>query len=967
MMSDLLSSVLANQYYPPGICRVVIDELVDNTQGNIEVVDTINPVVFTLKSAAVMVAATMESIRANTRRQYPELSQTWGELYCHMSDKDYINRFAIPSKAVIKLAISKEELDNRLVYDEDTGHYRVTIPRNTYFTVGGNKYSINYPIDIIRLRHGGYTVLYDAIVVSPLQELETNRLVWQFTSVAGVEFILIDIDVFQYGIVTHYDSVTAAIAFKTVVPLTDQFYYARVYYKDDNSNWVEMKTTHSEEVYDILTPTATLQYAANSIEVTIPQIYTSQGVVTGNVRIDIYESKGAITQDLGSYPAEGFTANWMSLDPSDSTIFTAPVPNIRTTKIFSDSIGYGGRNQITFVGQRQRVIDNAVAAQVIPITPAQAQGALSDSGYEIVKNIDNLTDRVFIATKQLPDPSNKSLINAAGIGMGVVFSTLENAMLHNTVIDNGSSITITPDTLYEKVNGVISFVSDAKKRYLLNLPPDKLALAVTAADIYYSPFHYVLDITNDEFSVRPYYMEAPVAVSKTFVGVNDTTLVQVSMDGYTFVRTPEGYALQIVTTSDKTYKELLDNEVFAQLSYVPVGEKSRAYIQGKLLGTDPDTLERVWQFDFPTNMKISENHNLELGGFKMYTQDTVVVETPLLQDFDVVLGTSAVMGTQWVGATVDNLLGRLYLPARAYALVHERIKVRFGWSLATLWAKSRSVPGTYVYEAYPEDVYATWSEDIYEIDPVTKSPIKINPDGTVSYTLLHKKGDVIIGVDNTPTIKHKKGDLIISEVTGRPIIANPRQVLRQFSILLVEGEYWFSTNQISVNYRTEIATTLMNWLTNDITDIQSRTLDMTRVYFHPKSTLGDIEVMVGAGRVVKINAGQSIVVTLTVDRKTYDDENLRVKLEEITARVIGNWLKNTTVTTSNAIDALRVEYGNDVIGIELSGLGGSENYGTVTVLDQAARCGIAKRLIAQDDNTLIVEDNLTVNFVRHEI
>lgn len=964
-MSDLIKAIIDNQYYPPGICRVVLDELVNKSQGSIEVVDTINPVVFTLKSTAVMVAATMESIRANTRRQYPAVAQTWGELYCHMSDKDYLNRFAIPSKAKIKLAISKEELDNRLVLDPDTGHYRLTIPRNTYFIVGGNKYSINYPIDIIRLRHGGYTVLYDATVASPLQELSTNRLVWSFTSVNNIDFILIDIDVFQYGIVTHYNTMSVATAFKSIIPITDQFYYGRVYYKNDSGAWVEMQTTHSEEVYDIATPTATLQYTANSVEVTIPQIYSSTGQVYGQIRIDIYESKGAITQDLGSYPAEGFTANWFSIDSSDANIFTAPMPNIRTTKIFSDSVSYGGRNQITFVEQRQRVINNAVSPQVIPITPAQAQAALSDTGYEIVKNIDNLTDRVFIATRQLPSPTNETLINAAGLGIGTIFSTLDNALAHKTITDNGTLITIGPDTLYEKVNGVISIVSDEKKKYLLSLPPDKMALAVTSGNLFYSPFHYILDTANDEFSVRPYYMEAPEAVSKTFVGVNDTTLVQVTMDGFTFIRTADGYALQIMTESDASYKDLLDNEVFAQLSYIPVGEKSRAYLQGRLLGTDPESKERIWQFDFKTKMKITEEHNLEVTGFKMHTQDTIDAETPLLQDFDVVLGTSRLMGTQWIGAVIDNLLGRQYLPTRAYALVHERIKVRFGWALTTLWAKSRSVPGTFEYKAYEEDVYATWPEDVYYVDPATKSPIIIKPDGSYDYQLLHKRGDVIT-VDGNPTVKHKKGDLVISEVTNRPIIANPRQALRQFSILLVEGAYWFSTNPISVDYRKEIASTLVGWLTNDLADIQSRTLDMTRVYFYPKTTLGDIKVMVGAGRIVKIDAGQSIVVSLTVDRKTYDDVKLREKLENITIKTIGEWLKRTTITTSDGIEALRTVYGTDVIGIELSGVGGSENYGTVTVLDDAARCSIGKRLVAQDDNTLIVEDDLTVNFIRHE-
>jgi hypothetical protein len=47
----------------------------------------------------------------------------------------------------------------------------------------------------------------------------------------------------------------------------------------------------------------------------------------------------------------------------------------------------------------------------------------------------------------------------------------------------------------------------------------------------------------------------------------------------------------------------------------------------------------------------------------------------------------------------------------------------------------------------------------------------------------------------------------------------------------------------------------------------------------------------------------------------------------------------------------------------LSGFGGSLNYQAVIIEDAGANFSIAKRLVAQADNSLIVEEAVTINFI----
>ena len=95
---EILNQIKKYQYNPSGIQRVQLSYLKDITKGVVNIVDPTNPFIFALESSAVNTAAFMIENKAAMNRLYPRNAITPDDVYLHMSDKDYIGRFATPSR-----------------------------------------------------------------------------------------------------------------------------------------------------------------------------------------------------------------------------------------------------------------------------------------------------------------------------------------------------------------------------------------------------------------------------------------------------------------------------------------------------------------------------------------------------------------------------------------------------------------------------------------------------------------------------------------------------------------------------------------------------------------------------------------------------------------------------------------------------------------------------------------------------
>lgn len=954
-IDDLRKNTQMFANYPALIQRSVLEHLSHITNNGVQIVDSTNPVAFTVEAAAVLTSEFITTDMNLNRKQYPFAAQTEDDLYLHMSDKDYIGRFALPSRVNLVLLMEYPEVLEKMVFDEVLEVKRLTIPRNTHFKVGGVTFTLEYPIHIQQYRHGGIQVLYDGEKISPIQELDSNIIDWEKIDQFNTSWLTFQISVLQTELQTVNIHVTPSAPTRTDLKFEDHFFYARVWYKNINDVWKEMVTTHTPELYDANKPTAVLKVTEGNLNVFVPQVYTNQNQINGEIRVDLYTTKGDLNLALAGYSPDDYETEFISVDKSEENEFTAPVRTLQSFRTFSSDRTTGGRPPLSFDELRERVITNSTGPKNVPISNVQITKVLEDEGFKTVKHVDLITNRAYLASRSLPVPSNAKLITAASASIETLITSIDGMKINDNIIDNKDSITLTPDVIYEMVNGRLQIVPTYQIRELMNLIPEQRVLNINKRFLFYTPFHYVMDMNENEFDLRAYYLDSPKVLNKTYAFSNPTTLIDVSIDNYQIVKTKFGYELTIMTKSSKIFKDMEIEDIHVQMAYRPTGEKDLAYLNGEFVGLT-QTGEHLYKFTLLSNFNVDVRNELILTGFKMYDMENKKLGVPLTQTFSVTFMTTAQMSHGYTRDKMDDRLGHFMLPDDVKAIIQENVKIEFGKALNSLWKQSRTIASTEDYERHEEDVPYVYEKDEYD-------NVRVE-NGEVLYDLRFRKGEVKVGTNGEPILKHRRGDVKLG-INGKPIIKNKRGLIRQMDLMLIEGAYYFATDSISQQYRQEIVDTFLDWMIDGLDNLNERTLEQTKIYFYPHATLGQVNIMYNNGVHAKIEAAQTLVVDLVVNRNVHSNLDLRKSITTTTIQVINDLLTNETISNSAIYAELVDVYGSDVLGVEISGLGGERDkeITAMTVLDENKRCCLKKRLSTQSDNTIIVEEDISVNFI----
>ncbi len=955
---EIMDDAQAASFDPSATYRASLRTLSAVLNGEIDNISPINPVVYAIENQAALVAAFMENMQSETRRLLQVAALTPEDLYPHMADIHFTNIFNQPSSTTFTLVLNKAEILGKMVDIPGTLSKKVTIPRNTYFTISDYVFGIHYPIDIIQQVHGAIRIAYDTDDTTTLQSLETNVLKSRFVERDGIEYLAIDIQVFQFNITSKTPTVTPAMTFSYNIDLPDLYYATRVYRTLSDGTQEEIKVSYSEQIYDALKPTAVVKLLDGRINVMIPQIYINNGLVQGELRIDVYTTKGPVSTRFDSYPIGSISFRFRDLNKRADTTFSAPMQKLGTCTVLAEEPVSGGALAMTFEELRDVVIADGIGDPSLPITPAQIKNYLNRKGYDIIKNTDIVTDRVFLATRNMPDPTNISLLTAANASIETMSSSFEEMVTNSAVIDNGTSITITPAAIYRLDDGILKMMSDSEMATIRAMRSDVLASHVTNHNYLYSPYYNVLDKSNNQFRMAPYYLDDPAVKSQTFVTDNESTLLSVNTNGYSLIKTDTGYKLQVRTKSNDEYKELNDSLVQCLLGFVSPTEDDPCWIVGTQISVGSDK-ERVFEFVLDSRFSMNDKDRIDFRNFKLFDVSNKTIYSDLDQDFMVVYTTNNAMSPLFKSGTIDLKLPHYLLPEDSVGITEERLTLHFGVALSNLWARARSVASSITYETYPTDVILRYPEDVFKKDPDTGSEIFM-VDGSPKRILLHSKNDPILDADGNQTIQFPKGSIKLDPDTGAPIVKDVRYLKHRFELFLIEGVYAFSNDQIAIDYRTAVAKTVASWVTNDIADINKITQDKTRTYFYPKTVFGTVEVMVTDSIVQQIPAGQSFEVTLFVTQEVILDENLKAQLKKQTIKVIKDYLMNRTLAISDIIELAKEAYGGDVIDIQISLFGPNADIPVMQLVNEVHRCGIRTRLVSRDDDKLVVEEDISV-------
>lgn len=976
VIASQLKSIIRN---PKAAVRVGFDLLERLTDGEVVVVDASNPFAYALELGVIGTHYGLTQAEALTRRLYSSMAKTQEDLYIHMADTDYLDRFHTPSETVMGFVMPFQDILGKAVpLNDGTGTRALVMPRHTSVTVGNYIFTLQYPIVIKVMYNNTVSVTMDTSAKTPTYTPVTNILPWSKLQSGNVEWVMIEAPMQQVKIISNTQQLTSFTGYASTFTFDDNFYYARAYVpsSSDSSKWVEISVTHQQQVYNPNKPTICLKVLNNSVESYIPQIYFQNGSISGSIRLDIYTTKGKLDEDLSDNTTSTNQIKFNDLD-NKLTEYSTPFTKFTNIAAMTRTRITGGTNPITFSELLTRVTSRSAYTEGLPITNNQLGSALKNAGFDLNTTLDNVTGRQFTATRQVDPPTNATTVTGLGCSIQTIGFTVSDLNVNPIVFDSTKRATIKPTTLLIHDTNGIRIVDDVTRDALINtakVSPDGIANVVNSTQYHYTPFHYVFDMSQSTFNVRPYYMTSPSVVGRYMFQQNTGMGLDFRSDKYgvSYLTNDTGYTLVVTLLNNASINAFKAEEVSLQLSYLTPDSSKRGWISGRLAspvdGTTGKPVDNKWvfAFDILTTFDINSAHQLDV------TSSGYPID--LIQEFDILMIVKDYQPSAATKGDIDTIVSFNHIPnyssASTYiAVSQEKMSIQFGQYLEYLWRRSRTIVDPTDYRRYENDVLAYYTKDVYKTNAAGTVDIAYDvTTGEIKTTKLHSAGDPIIDTaTGNPVYRHLKGD-IIYDVNGDPVPAKADvELSRQVDLFLVDGRYYFANNESTTDYLKSALDTIADWVNVTIRDLSKRCIDLTNLYYYPKASTGMVDVIVGDGTMVRLKADQSLRVVYTLRKEKYKNAEIRENLTSTTPATLLQAFKTLQtigegVLTKNDVTNLVKELlKGDIVDVQIHGFL-NDQYNAVLLSDVSSTPTIGKKLVAMSNLTLQVQDDIEVDF-----
>jgi hypothetical protein len=968
-----MTSILRN---PKAVVKTSLDLLETLTNGEVVIVDASNPFVYSLELSAILAANGLIQAESLGRKLYPAMAKTQEDLYLHMADEDYLGRFATPGETIVGfLCPLADILGNAVAINDGSGAKALVLPRHTSVVIDNMTFTLQYPL-VIKVLYNNTIVCYlDVTSRTPTYLPATNMITWTKHQFDSTDYFMADVPMQQVKIISQTIQLTSFTGYSKSFSFDDSFYFARAYVRDSSNNWKEISVTHQEQVYNPNKATVCLQVLNSSVNVYIPQIYFQNGLISGSIRLDIYTTLGKIDADITEAQYSSNKIKYTDLDAA-LTVYSTPFNKFTNIAAIARKRAYGGTAPLTFAELARRVTLRSAVTEGLPITDNQLSSRLKNLGWDVVTTLDNVTRRQYTLVKEVDPPEDKSTVTGLGCSIQLVELSLDDLEVNPIVFNSTKRATLPPTKLLIHDNQGIRVLTDAQRDVLVataNASPDNIANIVNATQYHYTPFHYILDMSLTNLTVRPYFMTSPAIESRYLYQQNDGLSVNIrsSKHGIQYYSDGSGYRITVVLENTTTLAAFTADKVSAQLSYVVPNSTKRAWLTGNLITPidsstgKPQNDAWIYGFDIHSTFDINSDHELDVTdtGYNI----------ALTQEFDLLLVLKDYKPDEASYGDIDTIISANnivdYDSSSSYiGATQEKLTYTFGHYLKHLWRRSRTVTDNLEYQRYTEDVPAYWTKDIYETDASGTPVIDYNHStGEITLNKLHSSGDPILDADGNSVTLHKVGDPILDN-DGNPIpVKSEYELTRQVDLFLADGRYFFATDNSTLEYLDTSLNTIKDWIIDDLVRYQARTLEETNLYYYPKSTNGLIDVIVGDGTMTRLKADQSLQVTYTLRREKYTNPEIRESLTDNTPTMLLQAFKQLqkvnsgVLTKTDIISFIKELLKNDIVDVSITGFL-EDKYKAVLLSDVSAIPTIGKKLVALSNLTLQVRDDVDVGF-----
>lgn len=485
---------------PQVLQSYILDKFSEASDSKFVITDPNNVAAFLVEAFATMGSNVLRRVDDSVLPAiYPSRAISTADLYKHLSDYDYVGIFSYPAQATIMMIFDVSYLmTNGIPVDAGTSSSvrQLIIPETTHFTVGQYDFGLYYPIKLrVSPTTRMFVAEYDTTKTNPLKVLSTNTLEYELHKSNGLTYAFVTIPVYQFSTSTTVEPLVNGSGYRRVIDYTDKFYAIKCTAETfvEGEGWAirELALSMSGRTYDPDEPTAvfTVDVDNNQCIVEIPYVYFTKEIIRGNLRVDIYTTKGRLNYTVPADTADFVTIDMFSSD-LDSTVakFVEPfrtMPGLEAHP-YTEQIT-GGSNGYSYEELRRRIINDSFGMKVLQ-TPKDVETYFSNEGYVVSLYKDGITDRVYNAHATLRW-TDDSIVACASIDTLITKSTLDESRTVIRVLDN--TYTILPSTRYklDVDSGLCVPLTDSELQNLNDMPLVDRVKAFNTNEYTICPFH----------------------------------------------------------------------------------------------------------------------------------------------------------------------------------------------------------------------------------------------------------------------------------------------------------------------------------------------------------------------------------------------------------------------------------------------------------------------------------------------
>lgn len=968
--SDFFDETIDYQDNPMLGAYSVLNMLEEISGGEYQITSANNPWMFLLEGAAFLAGNSLTENKIQHIKSHPHLARTYDDLFFNMSGKDFLHAFAKPADAEVLVLM---ELANvrRAAKHAMTGMSKIVIPKDTRITVGDLQYTMVYPIEIRLYDIGTVRVVPDMSQVTDRFPNLSADLQWsivpmqdQLTSGRVVEMLAITIPVKQMHIKTILEKPNEGAGFDRMYTFPNKLMGIDVYARD-GKEWYPVHTVYDNN-YRSDEFTVQIKRGQNNFNVNIPRIFYTKDIVPNDLRIDVYTTHGKITSDMTRYHPDAYEIEWINnADPENQ--YTSITKDLTSVRAMSTTKVDGGHDGLSINEMMNRVVENSSAPVEVPIASSQLRRTLDREGFRLNMRDDGVSNRTYLATKDIAPPKDTRRISPIGTTPYVVKIKPDGVMSGKYIRRHTDSVTFEAGQLFESNLGILTPLNDADEHDLVVSNNEHLIREIKRRQLYMLPFHQVLRHGSDP-ELRTYHLDDPTTENRTFVSENHALPFNIETADIGVSKTETGYLLAIETIVNEPLVHLPNDQIHCQMALTVEGYDLPFFINGSLYGRSGNGYP-IFTFEFDSDMELDADDNIIMTSLRRADVADTHRPVSLRTKARIMYLVSGLDESMNISTDIDLRKGGSFLPSNSVGIKEEAVDLVWGKRLTNLWSSAKRIVEGSIYQTYESDVYATWDEDIYETDADGAEIFDVDDNGNITGEIKYHRGNVIRHADtDEPIIKHRKGS-VVQDATGRPIPITDRSLSYRTEMFFFEGLCKFLTNPRDVAYIADVKRNIVRWCEKEINPIKRRLIENTELLVLPNKTMGISFATNNGFEGTVVPLQQSLTFEMFLTAEAYKDDKIKANIRQQVMTLLKEHLTRPANVVSSKLDIDKLTVtakqlsGGNLLDMRVYGVGGKD-MNLLEVDGRDASLTIKKIPVITGEGKIAAADDITFSWKR---